>query len=569
MPLKSIREMSQLEREHYSLESRVFRSIALHSILLGLICFALGFGMYLYGLAQESMDEAAALAQKAAASIKTVSTPARYAEDVMKIYAKVKDGASDNARYYEAYKSVINDPGYQRMHLILKNSRADVMSDFFFAVPSPDDGVLVFVADTDPREGHQYPAGRAIKLPGFLQKLFFRMGSDGQFPRTFFYVPGRSFSCISGAYINGSDYTDGCLFVMTSVGTVLKGVRSFALVFTVIVLLVIVIVGVLFVRRIRKSVVQPINQIAEAAQNYVRDKKEGKEITDHFSLLNIRTGDEIENLSLIMADMERDIDSYTEDLTEVTAEKARIGSELDMAAQIQAAVLPHIFPPYPDRCEFDIYASMEPAKEVGGDFYDFFLIDDDHLCLVMADVSGKGVPASLFMMISKVLLQSFGMQGKPAAEILTLTNKALCTDNQLDMFVTCWLGILELSTGKVTAVNAGHEYPAIKKPDGAFELLKDKHGFPLGGFDDEEYESYELQLMPGSKIFVYTDGVAEAMDKDRNQYGLDRMLEALNERKYGSPEKVLGSVRESVRAFVKDADQFDDLTMLCLDYKGK
>ncbi|MBR3290409.1 MAG: serine/threonine-protein phosphatase [Clostridia bacterium] len=242
--------------------------------------------------------------------------------------------------------------------------------------------------------------------------------------------------------------------------------------------------------------------------------------------------------------------------------------ELNMATQIQESMLPSIFPAFPDRSEFDVYASMTPAREVGGDFYDFFLIDDDHLCMVMADVSGKGVPAALFMMASKIILANHAMSGKSPAQILTDTNNAICANNRMELFVTVWLGILELSTGKLTAANAGHEYPAIRQANGAFELLHDKHGFVIGGMEGVPYKEYELTLTPGSKVFLYTDGVPEATDAQGDMFGTDRMLNALNEAVDGTPEAVLTQVRRGVDAFVKKAEQFDDLTMLCLEYKG-
>ena len=269
-----------------------------------------------------------------------------------------------------------------------------------------------------------------------------------------------------------------------------------------------------------------------------------------------------------MADMERDLAAHEEQLTRITAEKERIGTELRMASAIQAAMLPHIFPPFPERREFDLYASMDPAKEVGGDFYDFFLIDSDHLCLVMADVSGKGVPAALFMMISKVILQSCAMLGRSAGEILTKTNEAICSNNQTQMFVTVWLGILEISTGKITCANAGHEYPAIKRADGDYALYKDRHGFVIGGMAGMKYKEYELQLNPGDKLFVYTDGVPEATNARKELFGTDRMLAALNAMRSAAPTDTLKGVRRAVDAFVQDAEQFDDLTMLCLEYKG-
>ena len=249
-------------------------------------------------------------------------------------------------------------------------------------------------------------------------------------------------------------------------------------------------------------------------------------------------------------------------------ETARISTELNLATRIQADMVPNIYPAFPDRREFDVYATMDPAKEVGGDFYDFFLVDDDHLCLVMADVSGKGVPAALFMMASKIILANNAMIGKSPAQILTDTNAAICSHNREEMFVTVWLGILEISTGKLIAANAGHEYPVIKHGDGSFELLRDKHGFVIGGMAGMKYKEYELTLEPGSKLFLYTDGVPEATDAENNMFGADRMLEALNEEKDGTTVDILKHVRASVDGFVNGAEQFDDLTMLCMEYRG-
>ena len=249
-------------------------------------------------------------------------------------------------------------------------------------------------------------------------------------------------------------------------------------------------------------------------------------------------------------------------------EKERIKTEMTTATLIQTSMLPHEFPPFPDRHEFDIYATMDPAREVGGDFYDFFLIDDDHLCLVIADVSGKGIPAALFMMASKILLQSIAMTGVSPSGILERTNKALCANNQAEMFVTVWAGILEISTGKLTAANAGHEYPVINNSDGSFEVLKDKHGFVIGAMEEAKYKEYEIMLKPGAKVFVYTDGVPEAEDASQNMFGMQRMTEALNRDPDASPRQLLKTVRKAVDDFAGAAEQFDDLTMLCIEYKG-
>ena len=246
---------------------------------------------------------------------------------------------------------------------------------------------------------------------------------------------------------------------------------------------------------------------------------------------------------------------------------ARMETELRMATQIQEGMLPNIYPPFPEREEFDIYGTMNPAREVGGDFYDFFLMDEDHLALVVADVSGKGVPAALFMMAAKIILANNAMMGLSPAQVLAATNSSVCASNPEEMFITVWFGILEISTGRLTAANAGHEYPVLKQGD-RFELFKDRHGLVLGAMDGVKYKEYTIQLSPGDKIFLYSDGVPEATDSNNKLFGTDRMLEALNQRPESSARNILADVQEAVDEFVGTAEQFDDLTMLCLEYRG-
>ena len=249
-------------------------------------------------------------------------------------------------------------------------------------------------------------------------------------------------------------------------------------------------------------------------------------------------------------------------------ESSRIETELTMASSIQADMLPSIYPAFPERPEFDIFASMDPAKEVGGDFYDFFLVDEDHLALVMADVSGKGVPAALFMMASKIIIANNTLLGKSPAKVLTDANNAICANNREGLFVTVWLGILDMITGKVVAANAGHERPAVMHAGGDFELIDDPHGLAIGGIEGMKYKEYEFTLNAGDKLFLYTDGVPEATNAEEKLFGKERMLEALNAVKNETPQGVLKGVRRSVDGFVQQAEQFDDLTMLCVVYRG-
>ena len=249
-------------------------------------------------------------------------------------------------------------------------------------------------------------------------------------------------------------------------------------------------------------------------------------------------------------------------------EKQRISAELNVATQIQADMLPRIFPAFPDRKEFDIYATMDPAKEVGGDFYDFFLIDHDHLGMVMADVSGKGVPAALFMVIAKTLIKNRSQMGGGPAAILRDVNDQLCEGNEAELFVTVWFAILEISTGKGMAANAGHEHPALKRANGAYELVIYPHSPALATMEGMRFREHSFELHPGDTLFVYTDGVPEATNAGNELYGSERMVEALNQNLQANPQETLKTVRESIDAFVGDAPQFDDITMLCLHYTG-
>lgn len=312
-------------------------------------------------------------------------------------------------------------------------------------------------------------------------------------------------------------------------------------------------------------VLNPLKMIQSSIREY-KESKDSHKVAEIMS--KIQLNNEIGELATDFTELTQEIDDYVDVIQSITSEKERMAAELGLAKQIQTSMLPQDFPPFPERNEFDIYASMNPAREVGGDFYDYFMTDDDHLWLVIADVSGKGIPAALFMMISMIILRIHARTSESPAEILSKANESICTRNTAEMFVTVWIGVLEISTGKITAANAGHEYPAIKHADGKFELLKDKHGLVLGGMEGVSYTEYEVELEPDSKLFVYTDGVAEATAKDKEMFGTDRMIDALNKNPDASPEEILRNVRSDVDDFVQGAVQFDDLTMLCLEYRG-
>lgn len=310
------------------------------------------------------------------------------------------------------------------------------------------------------------------------------------------------------------------------------------------------------------KILNPINIMTRKIKGLTGERFEFK-VEDVY-----RTGDEIEVLAETFERLSEQMETYIQEILAMTAEKERVSTELAIAARIQTNMLPSVFPPYPERSEFELFASMSPAKEVGGDFYDFFLIDDDHLGIVIADVSDKGVPAALFMMSAKIILNYRAQLGGTPAEIFAAANNLLCQNNASMMFVTVWLGILEISTGRLTCSSAGHEYPFIRGRDGVFRAFTDEHGPVLGILEKAEYMDYEICLQADDAIFVYTDGVPEACTTNREFYGLDRLGNALNRFSDENPVILLKGVKADVDAFAEGAKQFDDMTMLCLRYRG-
>ena len=320
----------------------------------------------------------------------------------------------------------------------------------------------------------------------------------------------------------------------------------------------------LYILLVKWMVLNPVEKLSEFTTEITRTGNFGKQE------IEIKTGDEIEALGQSFNYMMERLEDYIKDLTVVTAEKERIGAELNVATQIQSSMLPCIFPAFPDRDELDIYATMTPAKEVGGDFYDFFMVDERHVAIVIADVSGKGVPAALFMVIGKTLIKDHTQPGRDLGEVFTEVNNILCESNDNGMFITAFEGVLDLVTGEFRYANAGHEMPFIYRKEGGYEAYKIRPGFVLAGMENIKYKEQKIQLNIGDKIFQYTDGVTEATDKDNQLYGMDRLHKVLNEKCLDcNPEQTLKLVKEDIDAFVGDNDQFDDITMLCLEYKKK
>ena len=570
MPKKTIKEMSELERRRHSLEAKTFHAVLMGSLILGVMSLILGLGLYVYSLGNQYINEAFELTKNAEGVIENVGDVRDICNETLDIYHSLSDEerAVQDEEYFARFDTVTKSEVYPRViDFLLEYYASSDVNDIFIAMYDEETQALVYVADPDdkrPLRTGAWEEETAKEISQFLN-------SDGSTEiYNISYTDKYGWLCTTGVPIFNDDGSIASFILAdVSLEELLHGMRSFTILYTIATILTVLLLGFLLSRHIRKNMVEPINMIAEAAEAYVKDKKDGGTLSEnHFKGLGIDTGDEIENLYFTLSDMEKDLNAYEEDLTKAIQEQQRIGTELDLAKRIQEDMLPTIFPPFPERKDFDVYASMIPAKEVGGDFYDYFLIDDDHLCIIMADVSGKGVPAALFMMASKILLKTTAMAIPEPGKILARVNNQICSNNSLEMFVTAWLGILELSTGKLTAANAGHEYPIIRQHGGRYELYRDKHGFVMGGMEGMEYKEYEVLLKPGSEVFLYTDGVTEATSEKNEQFGTKRLLESLNSGLAPELKGVLERVNDAVDVFVGDAPQFDDITMLCLYYAG-
>lgn len=314
---------------------------------------------------------------------------------------------------------------------------------------------------------------------------------------------------------------------------------------------------------IKRNFADPIETISAEATRFSRDPSSDEKM----SLEGVSAIREIRILADSINKMENDTIHYMEEITQATVEKERMAVELSLAATIQSNMLPSTFPPYPHRRDFDVYASMDAAKEVGGDFYDFYLLDNDRFAFLVADVSGKGIPAALFMMRAKMTIKALAESGADVHVVLSKANEKLCEENEAGMFVTTWLGIADMKTGVLSYANAGHNPPLIRHRQGSFEYLKTRPNFILAGIEGASYHKNEIQLLPGDEIFLYTDGVTEATNNSQELFGESRLKETLN-----NPEETVESrcknVKHSIDRFVGEAEQFDDITMLSVRFNS-
>lgn len=362
----------------------------------------------------------------------------------------------------------------------------------------------------------------------------------------------------------------GLLCVEIDINVIQKDLNLYVRSITVIAVFVTLAVIAAYVHSAEHNVIRPLMEIINSTDAFVKKMKENAKPEDlSYEKVIVDTHDEISELADNIKSMAGSVKDYMINIRDITGEKERLGAELDVAIKIQEGILPGIFPPYPHRKEFELFASMAPAREVGGDLYDFFFVDDDHLALVIGDVTGKGIPAALYMVIAKTLLKTRTMMNwNSTSSILSDVNKQLCEGNDMEMFVTVWLAVIDLKTGKGIASNCGHENPVITNGNNVFNVKKYRHSPALGISGDLKFEEHEFEMKPGDCLFVYTDGVPEATNDKGEFWGIDRMIDSLNVEPENPPYELVKRVSDDIEKYVDGSERFDDLTMLCFKYLG-
>ncbi|MBP3198242.1 MAG: serine/threonine-protein phosphatase [Butyrivibrio sp.] len=550
-----------------SLKTVALKMIMLVMTLLLLVTTLISFAFYIYTYLRSYKHELDILSSYAFANLDH-----DYLEELFDKTKEIYESIPEEVRkdpFTEAYKGyfghLLDDKYHEERAELIKCRENSDISNIYLGFYDTEKDRLVIVLDGDKGELYYIPGQYIDNTNGYLEK----------WERIQKIIKSDWFMSFAHTSLIGFSATDyfaiyteegGPLVGLVAIDTNLEYFADELLTYLAMVipalLIAFGILATIYSRIMDRMVISPVHKLAIAAKAYTdRDMVNESGYTSYFANTPRFTSYELTELRDTMADMEKEIYDSISEIRRVSAEKERMAAEMDIAATIQRSALPKAFPDCPG---YDLFATMNPAKEVAGDFYDFFFIDDDHLAMLIADVSGKGVPAALFMMKGKEILRNCAAKGGTPAEILQNANEELAFDNDTSMFITVWLGILTVSTGAVIAANAGHEYPFIMEEDGVFKVYKDKHGLACGAMEGVRYRDYELNIPNGGGLYLYTDGVSEAMNSSKEYFGLDNIEGSLNKYTTSTSKELIEGMKKDVDTFAGDEDQYDDMTMLCI-----
>ncbi len=496
----------------------------------------------------------------------------RLFEEVSEIYRsipeEIRNNPSDPA-YNSYFAKVYTDEYYKLKDDLTRIVKENEISWINFHIEVDDPEKLCFVIDTDTTEDGRYGAGwqsLASNYSGihdlFFENIDYRIIQDMDY--------GDTIILRAPYYRQGTDTIIGYVGVGEKRHNAEVNNLAFMVVYMALLFGLTIIIVVISLSGMRKLVIDPIISLSDAAEHFTDVQTEKEERTPVFENLNIHSNDEIGLLASSMASMEEDIYSYMDNLEDVTREQERIATELDVASKIQTSLLPKSLTGYRENPDFEVSALSRSAKEMSGDFYDFFVIDDDHIGLGVADVSDKGIPAAIFMVIASILIKSNSRRNLSPAMVLKETNHMLFERNDATMFVTVFFGIYTVSERKLTYVNAGHEYPGLyRKKEGCYTLIKEDHDLVLGVMDDIELTEREIAMEPGDRLLLYTDGIPEAINKDGSSYGEEALLQCLNTHCELKGSDIPELIRDDIDNFAHGVPQYDDMTILLFEVKDR
>ncbi len=480
-----------------------------------------------------------------------------------RIYTEMasKYGDDINSKEYLSEFDVLKTPRYENFYAQLNKVVEETDAAWInLHLEYPETGKICFVIDTDYLPNGRYQMGWQSSIRDFSKfaSVPYEVTEDKDsghiiLTQAPFYVKGSKNSRISG-FITVVEHRSN----LNTYNIAFMLIFGFMLFYLTMIFVVVSVLGM------RTLVVNPIDKLANAAESF-RLKKDKKAKSHFFRNLNITSKDEIRVLADSMMDMEEEIYTYINDLEKITRKQEHLAVELDVTSRIQKKMLPTELKGYNGIRNFEISATMRPAREVGGDLYDYFTIDDNNIGITVADVSDKGIPAAFLMVMGRTLIRNTAMHGLSAFEVMTRVNHLLCDDDNESMFITVFFGIYTVSERKLSYVNAGHEDPVIfRKESGKYELIMEEHDLVIGIMDDIVFTERSITLNEGDRLFLYTDGVPDAADEDGSAFGIERMMECLNSHSDLSGHEFLKAVQSDVDSFAGKADQFDDMTMMCL-----
>ncbi|MBO4219183.1 MAG: SpoIIE family protein phosphatase [Erysipelotrichaceae bacterium] len=555
-----------------SLRRKIFNGTIQVSLVILLLVGAMNYLLFSNGVSSYYRTSVERNASTAAAVI-NVEDVIFLADSVWEILNETGPRSEDNP----AFNGILDTEQYQRTVRMLNTIRSEQNDAFLTLVLADTENMrFVYLADADASA----LSSNHVSFPGDCYEM-----SESEKAAVLeyrFYIPTYTYHydergkdvllySAGSAVQNKTDLSGVIAYIIADVRQesisrdILPTIYQNLFILAGVVLFLAIVVVILG----NIHIIDPLNKLSSAARQFIADRKNNRHNeVRYFKALGIKTQDEIEQLARSMSTMEKDLNNYEEEVISLTKDKERIRTELTLARNLQHDTLPTSFPPFPERPEIDVYAVIDPAREVGGDFYDIFLIDDDHLALVVADVSGKGIPAALFMMISKILISTTLKSCLSPARALEKVNALLCENNREQMFVTVWLAVVDLNTGTVTCANAGHENPLICQ-NGVWSYITDRHGLVLSAMEDMKYSEHTMQLQDGDWLFQYSDGIPEATNINSELFGEQRLLDSCQKASLVSPAGFLKSIQIDIDEFVGEAEQFDDITMLAYRFHQK